>query len=246
MPKLTFTPNVPVQVALKFPDGKLVEGQFGDQMYYSLANGDSMYLPIEVGAKINALALNRNEPFWVCKRWTGKKGDRMYYDVYRIEGQVQTSVAQAPEPCPAAATPGPPPVLPPNGGLVPGRVVPASTGASVSAPAPVVASPEPPMAAHATPNSGNGSTGSNGVPKLNGSNGKPAGPPSHYVGPGLSVPPAKVPMDQAVVEAVRIVQAAMRETGEQWSDAARQDLVSTVLITAQREGWLALWKREAA
>ena len=36
----------------------------------------------------------------------------------------------------------------------------------------------------------------------------------------------------------------MRETGEQWSDAARQDLVSTVLITAQREGWLALWKRE--
>ena len=40
-----------------------------------------------------------------------------------------------------------------------------------------------------------------------------------------------------------MVQNAMKETGEQWSDNSRQDLVSTVLITAQREGWLTLWQR---
>ena len=55
-------------------------------------------------------------------------------------------------------------------------------------------------------------------------------------------------MDRAVVDAVRMVQAAMKETDEQWSDEARQDLVSTVLIAAQREGWVTVWRatRDAA
>ena len=50
-------------------------------------------------------------------------------------------------------------------------------------------------------------------------------------------------MDRAVVDAVRMVQAAMKECNEQWSDQARQDLVSTILIGAQREGWIQCWKR---
>jgi hypothetical protein len=77
MEKLTLTPNVPQQIALKFPDGKLVEGRFGDQMMYSLANNQVMYLDTDVAAKINALELRKNEPFWICKRWTGKKGDQI-------------------------------------------------------------------------------------------------------------------------------------------------------------------------
>jgi hypothetical protein len=55
--------------------------------------------------------------------------------------------------------------------------------------------------------------------------------------------PVKIPMDRAVVDAVRMVQAAMKECNEQWSDQARQDLVSTILIGAQREGWIQCWKR---
>jgi hypothetical protein len=58
-------------------------------------------------------------------------------------------------------------------------------------------------------------------------------------------PPTKIPMDEAVVDAVRIVRRAMEITGEQWSDGARQGLVSTILIGAERQGWLAVWKREA-
>ena len=50
-------------------------------------------------------------------------------------------------------------------------------------------------------------------------------------------------MDRAVVDAVRMVQNAMKECGEQWSDQARQDLVSTVLIAAQREGWIGFWRQ---
>ena len=57
-------------------------------------------------------------------------------------------------------------------------------------------------------------------------------------GQNLGVP-VKMPMDRAVVAAVRMVQAAMAETGEQWADGPRQDLVSTVLIQMAREGWIA-------
>jgi hypothetical protein len=60
---------------------------------------------------------------------------------------------------------------------------------------------------------------------------------------GATPPPTKVPFDEAVVDAVRMVQAAMLATGEQWSDASRQGLVSTILIAAEKEGWVTLWKR---
>lgn len=61
-----------------------------------------------------------------------------------------------------------------------------------------------------------------------------------YNAAGIPAPPVKTPLDEAVIDSVRMVQAAMRETGEQWSDQSRQDLVSTLLITMQREGWLTM------
>ena len=57
MEKLTFTPNIPVQVALRFPDGKLVEGRFGDQVFYTTTDGKAMYLDTVVAAKINQLGI---------------------------------------------------------------------------------------------------------------------------------------------------------------------------------------------
>ena len=38
---------------------------------------------------------------------------------------------------------------------------------------------------------------------------------------------------------------AVREaTGEQWADQAKQDMVSTILISAQKQGLLKVWERE--
>jgi hypothetical protein len=48
-------------------------------------------------------------------------------------------------------------------------------------------------------------------------------------------------MDQAILEAVLIVKRAMQASGEQWSDASRQGLVSTIIIGAQKEGWVTMW-----
>ena len=53
-------------------------------------------------------------------------------------------------------------------------------------------------------------------------------------------------LNVAVIEAVQMVQYAMKVTGERWDDQTKQDLVSTLLITYQREGWLTLPQKEAA
>src|ERR1035437_2572310 len=94
MEKLALTPNVPQQIDLKFPDGKLVEGRYGDQVMFSLTNGQVMYLDTDVAAKINLLELRKNEPFMICKRWTGKKGDAPQLDIWRPDAaSVTTGIA---------------------------------------------------------------------------------------------------------------------------------------------------------
>jgi hypothetical protein len=49
--------NVTVELALKIPDGKRVEGRLRDQMYYSLVDGRGMDLDIEVAGKIKLIEL---------------------------------------------------------------------------------------------------------------------------------------------------------------------------------------------
>ena len=85
MEKVTFTPNVPQQIALRFPDGKLTEGRFGDQMFYPTSTGKAMYLGLDVAQKLNLLGLQKNEPFWICKRWSGTKGDPVQWDLRRLQ-----------------------------------------------------------------------------------------------------------------------------------------------------------------
>ena len=140
MEKLTLTPNVPQQIALKFPDGKLVEGRYGDQMMYSLTNGQVMYLDTDIAAKINFLELRKNEPFMICKRWTGKKGDSPQWDIWRDNG-LTPQVAAA-----VAATGIPASELAKERRESP-RTAPAQTeqtGASVPPPAPATAAFQPP------------------------------------------------------------------------------------------------------
>lgn len=64
-----------------------------------------------------------------------------------------------------------------------------------------------------------------------------------YQAAGIPAPSMKIPMNIAVREAVQMVRDAMVATGEQWSDASRQGLVSTILIGGQREGWISMWER---
>jgi len=106
-----------------------------------------MYLDTDVAAKINTLELRKNEPFWICKRWTGKKGDQIHWDIYRLDGNsaaVATGIAPTAIESQIAAQRQQPIQHMPAAPTV-GRVVFANgSGAGVGAPAPATAASQPP------------------------------------------------------------------------------------------------------
>lgn len=58
--------------------------------------------------------------------------------------------------------------------------------------------------------------------------------------------PTQIPFDIAFKEVVHIVVETLKDAGEQWTDEAKQGAISTLLIGAQREGWIAPWRRKQA
>ena len=50
--RVAFQTNVPVTVALAYPDGIQVEGRYGDQVMYTLADERVMYVPPVVRSRI--------------------------------------------------------------------------------------------------------------------------------------------------------------------------------------------------
>src|ERR1700722_8423439 len=65
--RVQFQTNVPVEVALKYNDGKEVNGQYGDQVLYTLTDGRVMYVPPIVKRKIDELGIGRGELFTLTK-----------------------------------------------------------------------------------------------------------------------------------------------------------------------------------
>ena len=63
--------NQPVQVALAYPTGKEVQGQYGPQVLFSLClapGGEkSMYVPPAVAEQIQNLGIAKGEPFQIVK-----------------------------------------------------------------------------------------------------------------------------------------------------------------------------------
>jgi hypothetical protein len=65
--KVQFQTNVPVEIALKYDDGKEVTGQYGDQVLYTLTDGRVMYVPPIVRRKIDEIRIGRGELFTLTK-----------------------------------------------------------------------------------------------------------------------------------------------------------------------------------
>ena len=72
---IAFKPNVPITVALAYADGLQVEGRFGDQIMYTLADERVMYVPPLVGKRLAELGVQPGEPFIICKA-ERKQGNR--------------------------------------------------------------------------------------------------------------------------------------------------------------------------
>ena len=55
--------------------------------------------------------------------------------------------------------------------------------------------------------------------------------------------PQRIPYNVAFREIVQFVITELKQSGEQWSDQARQDLASTILIASFKAGYIGLWER---
>lgn len=72
MPILKLAPNTPVTIALKYPTGKQVEGNYGPHLRWILSNGDLLYTPLELGPKIEDLGIRPGQKFTLTKCQNGR------------------------------------------------------------------------------------------------------------------------------------------------------------------------------
>src|ERR1022692_1689823 len=83
---LRFNTNSPVEVALRWDDGKRVEGRYGEQVMYSLEGDRVMYVPPVVAKQIHELGIRAREIFEICKAELREENKRwIEWRVRRIE-----------------------------------------------------------------------------------------------------------------------------------------------------------------
>jgi hypothetical protein len=86
MEVLRFTANIPEEVALKFGDGKAVEGRYGDQVLYTLTDDRVMYLPPIAAKRITDMRIGKGELFQVCKKEVTRGSKRgIEWEVKRVD-----------------------------------------------------------------------------------------------------------------------------------------------------------------
>ena len=95
---LRFNTNSPVEVALRWDDGKRVEGRYGEQLMYTLNDDRVMYVPPVVGQRIRELGIRAREAF-DCKAELREENKRwIEWRVRRIEEpRHPAGLANAPE-----------------------------------------------------------------------------------------------------------------------------------------------------
>lgn len=101
---IRFDLNIPQTVTLKYAGGKEVEGRYGNQFMYSLADGRVMYVDPDVAAKITEQAIAPGQPFAICKREIKQgRSRRIEWQVVRVEDAGQTGqIGQAERGAPPA------------------------------------------------------------------------------------------------------------------------------------------------
>ena len=93
-----FRTSIPVEVpGIKYPRGRPVHNQYGDQVLITFVDGRKAYLPSIVDERIEQLGLKLGEPFVICKREVTEGRRKMIrWDVQRtLADQLQASIDQA-------------------------------------------------------------------------------------------------------------------------------------------------------
>jgi hypothetical protein len=82
-----FPPNVPVTVALKYNQGKLVAGQYGERMMFTTTDNRVLFLDPATAGQITALGINVRENFIITQRWDRLQNSPRTWEVARAAGE---------------------------------------------------------------------------------------------------------------------------------------------------------------
>jgi hypothetical protein len=108
--KLKLSTNVPVEIALKYNEGKEYTGEYGDSVLFTLTDGRRWFAPTICAKKIQELGVAAGEVIRVCKAET-QRGNRR-----AIEWQITRVVQQTPaQELGSAVAPAGPIAVPPAG-----------------------------------------------------------------------------------------------------------------------------------
>ena len=98
-----FPLNVAVTVALKYNQGRVVAGQYGERMLFTLTDNRVMFLDPDVAGQIEAAGINVRENFTLTQRWDGQKGSPRTWEVERVSGEQSDGTFAVPKLPPSAS-----------------------------------------------------------------------------------------------------------------------------------------------
>jgi hypothetical protein len=101
---VAFDMNVPVQLAVKYSSPQLFNTAKGPRARFSCVDGRTLFLDPEVAASIPQMGIRPHEPFNICLRWNGERGQAKRWDIWRTE-KGGASASASPAPAPNAVVP---------------------------------------------------------------------------------------------------------------------------------------------
>jgi hypothetical protein len=221
MKTLTIAPNKPVTVALVNPEGTF-DFEVGIGLYETTA-GETFTLPRPAMVLLNQLDPEPGEEITITKYWSGKKGEKAEWTI-QLSHRSEMARAEAGEPdslTESLETPNPTP-KPPK----------APTGPPVPISRPIRRKVD----TQTQPRLFDRGTGTHGP--------APAAIPTPTLpalAPAARQRPGQIPANVATREILEFIQSDPNTAN--WSDQARQDLASTILIASFKAGYIGLWER---
>jgi hypothetical protein len=227
MSPLQIKPNVPFTVALVNPEGVFdFEGGFG---LYETTTGQSFILPRLAVVALNTVDPQPGEEIVITKHWSGKKGEKAEWTV---------ALSPNSEKCRAMGEE-PPSEL--SEQLERSIEQVKERKRLICTPTPI-RRPSKRAPAASQPRLFDRGTGTHGPAPAIEPEGLPRSIPLPAVAIGRSPVQGKIPANIATREILEFIQ--MDPNTANWSDQARQDLASTILIASFKAGYIGLWERQ--
>ena len=223
MTELHIAPNRPITLALIDPEGRFdFETGMGQ---YQTTTGELVTLPRPAVILLNTLDPQPGEQIVICKHWSGRPGEKAEWTI-SLSPKSENARAEA-EKAPSDLT----------GQLERSIEAVQARKAAVELPTPIRRPARSRSTPEVQPRLFDRGTGTHGP--------APAAIPLSIALPAVAIGrqprPGQIPANVATREILEFIQSDPNTAN--WSDQARQDLASTIIISAWKAGYIGLWER---